>query len=296
MAKKVVLITGTSSGFGYLAAKTLAEKGYRVYASMRQIEGKNAKSAGELSSASENIHVVDLDVTNQASVDGAIATLLAAEHRLDVLINNAGTLHAGVTEAFSIDQLQKQMDVNYFGVARMFKAVLPQMRKQQSGLIITVTSIAGRLVFPSLHTYNSTKFAAEALGEGYRYELSQFGIDSVLLEPGPFKTSLIGHTVWPEDEQVLQGYGEFANLPKQVLEGFDSFMEENQAGDANPQGVVDDMVRLIETPFGSRPTRTVSGIDYGTREFNKRVSGIQENVLESMGLAHLDPNKNHQPA
>jgi len=288
---KTILITGTSSGFGHMAAQQLAEKGNKVYATMRNVNGKNAEQAKALSEFSSNITVLDLDVTQQESVDQAIVTILQQSDKIDVLINNAGIMAVGLTEAFTIEQLQSQMDVNYFGAARMFRAVLPNMRKNKSGLIITITSVAGRLIFPSLPAYNSSKFAIEALAEGYRYDLSQQNIDSIIIEPGPFRTELIENSPTPNDKDVIDQYGDFAQMPLSVIKSFDDFIEENKGTECDPQVVVNDMIELIETPFGSRPLRTVSGLDYGIRELNSINDKYQLNVLDAMELGHLNPNK-----
>lgn len=287
---KVILITGTSTGFGRLAALKLAGLGHRVYATMRGVQGRNAEAAQSLSQANPGMRVLEIDVTDPETIERAVAQVIDTEGKIDVLINNAGIMNIGLTEAFSHDQLHRQMDVNYFGVARMFKAVLPHMRERREGLIITVTSVAARLIFPGLVSYCSSKFAVEALAEGYRYELSRSGIDSVIIQPGPFKTEIIGNKLLPEDQVVLDGYGELASMPEQVLQGFSDFMEENKDGDCDPKLVVDDIVHLVDLPFGARPLRTVSGLDYGTRDLNQVYASAQRNVLDSMEMTHLDPN------
>ena len=123
-----ILITGASTGLGYLMAQNLADDGHLVLATMRNITGKNAAAAAALSAYSSNIKAIELDVVDQASVDTAMATIADISATIDVLINNAGVVNSGLIEAFSIEELKAEMDVNYFGIARMFKAVLPQMR------------------------------------------------------------------------------------------------------------------------------------------------------------------------
>ena len=287
--QKVILITGTSTGIGRIAAEKFAELGHRVYASMRGAQDKNAEAAKALALTSPQISVVDIDVTKEETVAEGVARIVAEAGRIDVLINNAGIMNIGLTEPFSMGQLHQQMDVNYFGVARMFKAVLPHMRRRRHGLVVTITSLAGRLVFPAFTSYNSSKFAAEALAEGYRYELSPYGVDSVILEPGPFKTDLVDNRHLPADGAVLGEYGEFGDMPNQVIAGFGAFMEEHKAGDCDPQVVVDDLVRLVDAPFGERPLRTVSGLDYGLRGLNEVYAEYQHKVLEAMEMTHLEP-------
>ena len=286
--EKVIVITGTSTGIGYLAALGFAQKGYQVVATMRDPNGKNRAPATQLKNAGIDVHA--LDVTQQADVDRAASTIIETKGQVDALINNAGVMNIGLTEAFTIEQLQAQMDVNYFGVARMFRAFLPHMRSRKDGLIVTVSSLAGRLIFPAFHSYNTSKFAVEALAEGYRYELSGYGVDSVILEPGPFKTELVGNSPRPKDTNILSQYGDFAQMPETVLSGFAEFMAANAEGDCNPDLVVADLIKLVETPFGKRPMRTVTGVDYGTRALNEAVEKFQKGVLEAMEFQHLDPN------
>lgn len=288
MSNKVVLITGAGTGFGRATAETLAKKGYTVYATMREPEVRNSKHANALS-AQKNIHVLELDVTNQESTDKAVAQIIEEQGRIDILDNNAGNGYFALLESMSIDELQRQMDVNFFGAARMYKAVLPQMRKQQSGLIINISSVVGRIVAPFFGIYNASKFALEALSETYRYELSAQKIDSVLVEPGPFGTSFIEKSLRPKGGVDLSSYGGLVDAPEQVAA---SFAEMMKGDECNPQIVADDIVSLIETPFGQRPARITSGIDFGVSELNKAVAPFQKGMLEGMEMIGMDPNAN----
>jgi len=179
---KKILITGCSTGFGFDAAKYLAEKGHYVYASMRNTTTKNAIVATELRNFAEsrkvNIEVVDIDVTSNESVDAAAASLPA----IDVLINNAGIGFGGPMEAFSSEEIKDQLDLNIVGTVRVAKAVLPGMRVQKSGLIIQVSSTAGRAAFPGWGLYHASKWGLEGMSEAMRYELAPLGIDVVLVE------------------------------------------------------------------------------------------------------------------
>ncbi len=149
---QVVLITGASSGFGLLTAHALAEKGHTVYAAMRDIEGHNVKIAAEVRSAAEagsvSLKVIEMDVTSTESVNLAVAGIIDAEERIDVVINNAGVMHVGVTEAFTVQQFMAQLDTNLVGVFRVDQAVLPHMREKRSGLLVHVSSVLGRYAFP----------------------------------------------------------------------------------------------------------------------------------------------------
>jgi NAD(P)-dependent dehydrogenase (short-subunit alcohol dehydrogenase family) len=166
---KTIVITGTSSGFGALTAKALSARGHDVVATMRDTRSRNQARKADLEAfarqGGHKIEVVDLDVTNDTSVSTAMTAISKSHGRIDVLLNNAGVMNIGVTEAYSSEELQTQFEVNTFGPARMIRAVLPVMRAQGTGLIISVTSLAGRVVFPFFGAYGASKFALEALAE-----------------------------------------------------------------------------------------------------------------------------------
>src|SRR5262249_36357727 len=170
--KPVVLITGTSTGFGRLFAEKFARNGYSVFASMRRVNGKNAeRAAGLRRFAAQNslpIEVMEMDVADEASVNACINGVVSKAGRLDVLINNAGFAYVDLMEAITIEQAKKIFDTNVFGVQRTMRAVLPQMHKQKSGLILQISSGAGRVVFPSFGIYCASKYALEAITEAYR--------------------------------------------------------------------------------------------------------------------------------
>jgi len=182
--QQVVLITGASSGFGRLIAETLARKNYQVLATMRNLNGRNAAAAREIRELAEreslSLEVLELDVTDDFSVDRAVGEATAKCGRIDVLVNNAGHGIMDLAESVTLAQAQRQFDTNFFGVLRMNRAVLPAMKHQGSGLLLHVSSGAGRLVIPGMGLYCASKFAMEALAEAYRYELASQGIDKNL--------------------------------------------------------------------------------------------------------------------
>src|SRR2546422_1993723 len=198
-SKQVVLITGSSTGFGRLFAETLARKGHTVFATMRDPGGRNAKNASEIRALAGKkslpIHVLDMDVTNDISVERAVDAAVAKAGRIDVAINNAGYYLSGLEEAVTTEQAQRLMDTNFLGPVRVNRAVLPHMRRQRGGVLIHVSSGAGRVVLPSAGFYCASKFALEALAEAYSYELAAQGIESVILEPGQYETPVFGNTV-----------------------------------------------------------------------------------------------------
>ena len=286
---KVVVITGASTGIGYLTAELLAKNNFQVVATMRDVENSNKENAESLSSLSSNISIEELDVSNCQSVNSAIKNTIDKFNQIDVIVNNAGIMNVGLADGFTIEQLNHQMNVNYIGVARLFREALPYMKPKKTGLFITVSSIVGRIIFPFLSTYNPSKFAVEALAEIYRYELSPFNIDSVIVEPGPFSTNLIDNSPHPEDEERLKDYGELADAAEKTMQGFQEFMKDNP--DCDPNLVSNAILDLINMEYGERPVRTVSGMDYGVKEINAFTEKYQIGVMEQMGLKNLMPNK-----
>ena len=197
--KQIVLITGSSTGFGRLTAETLAREGYAVYATMRDVKGRNARNAAEIQALAKkeslSLEVFELDVTDDTSVDLAIGNIVDEVGRIDIAINNAGYGMLGLAEAVTIEQAQKIMDTNFLGCVRVNRAVLPTMRRRGSGLLMHISSGAGRVVIPAMSLYCASKFAMEALAESYRYELAGQGIDSVVVEPGAYQTPVFGNIV-----------------------------------------------------------------------------------------------------
>lgn len=188
MSTKTILITGTSTGFGRDTAETLKRAGHKVFASMRDPQGKNRAHADAL--RQQGIEVVELDVSSDASVNRAVKEMLARANRIDVLINNAGSASAGVTEAFTPDQAKIVLNTNVVGLLRTTRAVLPAMREQGDGLIINIGSILGRVTFPFFGIYGASKFAVEALTDSLRYEVSQLDIDVALVQPSAYPTPM----------------------------------------------------------------------------------------------------------
>src|SRR5258708_26247744 len=193
-SKQVVLITGSSTGFGRLFVDTLARKGHTIFATMRDPGGRNAKNVSEIRTLAEKdslpIYVLELDVTDEASVVRAVHAAVATAGRIDVAINNAGYYLSGLAEAVTTEQAQRLMDTNFFGSVRVNRAVLPHMRRQRSGVLMHISSAAGRIVAPSMGFYCASKFALEAFAESYHYELAGQGIESVIVEPGQYETSI----------------------------------------------------------------------------------------------------------
>ncbi len=284
MNNKTILITGTSTGFGRDTAETLARAGHRVFASMRNVRGENEEHAAAL--RKQRMEVVELDVTKNGSVDQAVRAMLDKSGRIDVLINNAGVAAAGVTESFTVEQAQALFDVNLFGLLRVTTAVLPAMRRQQNGLIINIGSVLGRVTFPFFGIYGASKFAVEALSDSMRYELSQLGIEVTLVEPSAYPTSMYSNLQQPVEAERVRAYGKIGEIPGAM---FQQFMNMFGASNApNPHDVAEAIKRLVESPKGERPMRTVVGAPFGADVINERVAPVQAQVVRGLGLDHLD--------
>lgn len=279
---KNIIITGSSSGFGLKAAMDFADKGYRVFATMRQPDGKNAEKKAALEAHSAHIKVVEMDVTSDDAVKKAMGHILAAAGDIDILINNAGIMYIGITEAYSVEQARFQMETNYFGAIRTMQAVLPSMRKAGKGLIINTSSLVGRMSPPFFGTYTATKHALEGYSQALRYEVSPFGVDVAMVEPGPFGTGLLASGQVPAHSDALASYGELVGVPTAMGEQFEQMLQSEDAPD--PQWVVDAYLKLAELPAGKRPTRTVVGITWGVDEINALTQPIQDRVLKEMQL------------
>lgn len=285
MSKKIVLITGTNSGFGWLTAHSIADLGHKVYATMRDTQGRNADKANALS-AIENVTVLDVTLTDDDSVKQGVDTILAKEGIIDVLVNNAGYAMSGVAESFSTADVHTTFDINVYAPWRLIKQVLPVMRKQADGLIINVTSGFGRVSFPFATIYAASKFALEGISEGLHYEVKRLGIDVAIVEPGAFPTEMQQKQNPASDQGVFEGYGAIAEIPNKMIAALGGEM---QAKQPNPQDVADAIVKLIGTPKGTRPLRTV--VDPLTGQYveaaNQAVAEQFAKALGVFGMAEL---------
>jgi len=274
MSKKVVLITGTNSGFGWLTAHSVAALGHQVYATMRDTQGKNAEKASALA-AVPNVTVLDVRLTEDASVQQAVDRVITEAGRIDVLINNAGFSLNGVAESFTTADVQAIFDVNVFAPWRFIKQVLPAMRKQSDGLIINVTSGFGRVAFPFATIYAGSKFGLEGISEGLHYELKRLGIDVAILEPGAFPTEMNQKTQYASDQSVFEGYSAIADMPGKMITALTGLIQHHKP---DPQMVADAIIKLINAEKGSRPLRTVVDSITGTY-----IKAANEAVAEQFG-------------
>jgi NAD(P)-dependent dehydrogenase (short-subunit alcohol dehydrogenase family) len=284
--REVVLITGTSSGFGNLIALTLARQGYHVYASMRDVHDRNASAARQLERVAREerlaLEVVEIDVRSERSVEWGVQRVLRRAGRVDVLVNNAGIFSPALLETQTVADIEEVFNTNVFGQLRMNRAVLPAMRARRDGLVVQITSGVGRLALPFQGAYNGAKWAMEAMTQVSRYELSQSGVDVVIVEPGAYPTDLIDNArvyyrdylggLTSADAQRRAEYGELATRVERELE------EEGP----DPQEVADAVARLIATPAGQRPLRTLVGeqISQLLGDYNAQHQQLQDVVVD----------------
>ncbi len=284
MRPDTILITGCSSGFGALMARTLAAAGHRVFAGMREVTAKNAEHARALRAwgvqRGAAIDVLDMDVTSAESVNRAVATMLDSAGRIDVAVNNAGRGAVGPMEAFSQAQIDALFDLNVFGPMRVNRAVLPAMRRQRSGLIVHVSSTIGRVMPGVGGLYASTKWALEGVAESLRYEVKAFGVDVVILEPGAFPSPVMSKVMVAEHVAIGEAYAAAAasvNPPMDQPTPADHRLPD-------PQDVANAVKRLVELPMGQRPLRTVVGPIFteGVAEYNDAYERASRRLTEAL--------------
>ena len=284
--KYKILVTGASGAFGSLACIRLAENGHQVVGTMRSLKGKNSAIANELKS--NGVYLVEMDVTGEESVEAGVKSAIEIMGGLDIVFNNAGIGSNGILESFTTDDFQRMFEVNVFGVQRLMRAVLPHLRKQGKGTIIHTSSCIGRVTTPFLAAYSASKYALESLAEGYRAELSGFGIESCIVEPGGFPTGFMNGMITPSDKDRLKQYGEMANLPETSLNGYVAYVE--SIPEQKPERVAEAIAALIEIPFGEKPFRTVvdfSGLKQPIENYNKVLDETTKAIYTANGVANL---------
>ena len=276
----VVFITGASSGVGLALARGLQERDYAVVASMRDVEGRNAAIADDL--AHRGVVPIEVDVTDDGSVQRGVDEAIERLGSVDILVNNAGFGMLGPLECATVDDLKAQFETNVYGAHRMARACLPHMRSRSQGLILQISSGAGRFSLPGNGAYAASKWALEAMGEALRYELSPFGIDCVIVELGPYDTrfqTVSRRTV--SDTERAPAYEQLSRAQERDRRA--RFLAgEKTAGD--PDTLVDPIDSVIRTERGSRPTRLVlHPAEELLVRYNAMLSEIQTHMLKSRG-------------
>ncbi|AEG92523.1 SDR family oxidoreductase [Ramlibacter tataouinensis] len=288
----VILVTGASTGIGHLSARALAADGHTVYASMRDVDGRNAAQAEGLrrfgAEQSGALHALELDVSSQASADAAIARVLAEQGRLDIVVHNAGHLAMGPTEAFTPEEIVQVLDTNLLGTQRVNRAALPAMRSRGSGLLVWVSSTTVRGGFPPfLGPYAAAKAAMDSLAVTLSYELVRFGIETSIVVPGAFTrgTAHFPNAGRPADTATVAAYEQrYEGVMDQVA----ARLSELTPPEADPQAVADAIARIVGSPPGSRPFRTVVDfIDDGAGEVTEVAERVRREFAQRVGIGDL---------
>ncbi|HVE83856.1 MAG TPA: SDR family oxidoreductase [Myxococcales bacterium] len=283
-----VLITGTSSGFGYLATKALAERGHTVYATMRGVDGANKAKADELRSwakqGGHTVHVLELDVSNDASVAAGVKKAVETGGGIDALVNNAGVGTFGLHETFSAEQVARLFDVNVVGAFRVTNAVLPLMRETKAGQLIFIGSSLGRVVVPFMGPYGATKFAVEGLAEGIAFEVGPLGIDVTIIQPGAYATEFGTKGIQPAQANRMEQYGPVKDAVMGFGKWFGDMAASGQLG--KPQEIADTILKVVETPRGERQLRVNvdAMLGQGVKAINDACAQVQQQTLASMGM------------
>lgn len=221
--KQVALITGCSSGIGYETSILLAKNGFRTYATMRNTDkGDKLKEIAEKENL--DLKIIKLDVTDDYSIKNAINEIVQETNRIDVLVNNAGNNIAGAVEDLSIEEFKEQFETNFFGLIRVTKVVLPIMRKQNNGIIVNLSSIAGKMAIPLNSAYVSSKFAVEGFSESIRYELEDFGIKVILIEPGVIKSNFY-ENIKMSKNSLMDPKSAYQPITQKIFEAFLPMLE-----------------------------------------------------------------------
>lgn len=237
---KVALITGASSGIGFETSLTLARNEFRTFATMRNLS-KSRKIREIAKKERLPLTVIPLDVNDNASIRTAIQNILVEAKRIDVVINNAGYGLFGAVEDLSMDKIIDQFETNFFGVVRVVKSVLPIMRNQRSGTIINISSMVGRVAMPLNSVYVASKFALEGFSESIRHELSKFGINVILIEPGIVRTGFFDNLQKSKNEASKSPY---SALLKRRLSRFKSVSESNSS---SPSQVAKAILKALQS-------------------------------------------------
>jgi NAD(P)-dependent dehydrogenase (short-subunit alcohol dehydrogenase family) len=291
--KKIILVTGASSGFGRLTSEALARAGHIVYASMRDTEGRNAPEVKNIDTFSRSngadLRALELDVQSQPSVDRAIQQIISTDGRIDVLIHNAGHMVFGPAEAFTPEQYAELFDINVLSTQRVNRAALPHMRGQKEALLVWVSSSSSAGGTPAyLAPYFGAKAAMDAIAVQYARELTRWGIETTIVVPGAFTggTNHFAHSGRPADTARAVEYdaGPYNGFGEQVQKAFAAIVPP----DADAGAVAEAVVKVVATPFGKRPFRvhidpTQDGADVTFGVMDR----VRAEMLHRVGLGDL---------
>jgi NAD(P)-dependent dehydrogenase (short-subunit alcohol dehydrogenase family) len=289
--EKVAVVTGSSSGIGFETSLLLSRKGFYTYATMRNLN-KSQKINDVAQKENLPLKVLQLDVTDDKSVKDAIRQITDENSRIDVLVNNAGYGVMGAVEDLSLDEFKSQFETNFFGVIRVTKEVIPIMRNQgNGGNIINVSSVGGKIGIPLNSAYISSKFALEGLSESMRYELEQFGIDVILIEPGVVKSNFFENAdvVVNNNTTTSNKPSSYSQLTQKLFEGFEPML--NSSSSSVSSDVAEIIYQAIES--NNREVRYPVGKDavsiiktrknLSDKEFE---NWIKESIFQQKGFIH----------
>lgn len=250
MTTKVALVTGASAGIGEATALKLKAQGYTVYAAARRVERMRSLAAA-------GVHVLSMDVTDDASMQTAMTRIIAEAGRIDVLVNNAGYGSYGAVEDVPLSEARAQFDVNVFGAVRLTQLALPHMRAQRSGTIVNITSMGGKIHTPLGAWYHGTKFALEAISDCLRMEVQPFGIDVVVIEPGGIKTEWAD--IAADKLRAISGKGAYAGQARAMAESMNG--EASRKRQSPPQLIADTIAKAVS----ARRPRTRYAVGFGAK-------------------------------
>lgn len=280
---QVAVITGCSSGIGYETSILLAKNGFKTYATMRNVEkGDKLKDIAEKENL--DLKIIKLDVTDDYSIKNAINEIIQETSRIDILVNNAGNNIAGTVEDLSIEEFKEQFETNFFGLVRVTKAVLPIMRNQNSGIIVNLSSIVGKMAIPLNSAYTSSKFAVEGFSESVRYELEDFGIKVILIEPGVIKSNFY-ENIKMSKNSLTDPNSPYQPITQKIFEAFLSMIQY-----AFPAKIVADVILEAVTSDNPKIRYAVGDDAKSITEAKKRLSDkefenwVKEGFFEKKGF------------
>lgn len=277
---KRILVTGASGAVGFATCKELVTRGHRVAGTMRSRDGKNTDIVQDLESL--GVAIVEMDVTDDTSVDVGVAAALDALGGLDIVYNNAGIGSYGVQELFNAQDMHRVFDVNVYGVQRVMRAVLPHLRAQGAGTIVYTSSLIGRISIPWYATYCASKWALEATAQSYRAELARFGIDSFIVEPGALPTAFLDGMLKPSETDGA--YAPEAASLGDSLQGMIGMLEANP--DQRPELVASIVADTIDIPVGQKPFRVVAdamGAAEYVAGYNEHLAQVTQGIYTAFG-------------
>jgi NAD(P)-dependent dehydrogenase (short-subunit alcohol dehydrogenase family) len=290
---QVIVVTGASSGFGLLTARALAKAGHVVYASMRETQGRNAPQVAQIAAYAQehgvDLRTVELDVASDASVAAGIASIIADNGRLDVIVHNAGHMSFGPAEAFTPEQFAQLYDINVLSTQRVNRAALPQLRKQGRGLVVWVSSSSARGGTPPyLSPYFAAKAAMDSLAVSYSTELARWGIETAIIVPGAFTkgTNHFARSGKPADAARAAEYdnGPYAGVAEKALGGLAAL----EPADADAGEVATAIAKVVDLPFGTRPFRVhIDPSQDGAEVVNGVADRVRAEMYRRIGLEDL---------